>query len=511
MLHHQSNGTRPTSLAFADFLSLLRSKKLINSIAFAFCLFFLSPQCWDPLLSAAETQGVGKLNRILEEAVKSEVPPGFQVSAQVADITSGKVLMEKNPDLPLVPASTMKIVTSAAALDYFKPDFCFVTEILADGVKGSSIQNLYFRGAGDPYMVTEKLFALVRGLKDRGLKEVRGDIIVDDSFFEPDPPLDENEKLGTRSYHAPYSAVSLNFNSVRLSIIPAGKPGLPAGVVADPESDYLKLFSSVKTVPGDKSAQVTITKGEMPTGAEQVAIDGTIGANSPIKGRYVNVGQPARYTGEVFKELLIKDGIKFRGKIRVGPTGPEAVSYLEFKSLPMSLIVYWLNKFSNNFMAEQLCLALGAHIYGPPGTRENGLEALRKFLLSCGVGEQDFQLSEASGLSRGNRLSASALVKVLLSAAHDFSYNSEFISSLGISGSDGTMKDKLSDAIGKRMVRAKTGTLRGVTSLAGYGKSKDRKNFAFAILVNSRDESSGITNYAERIARRLLEKPLGDK
>jgi serine-type D-Ala-D-Ala carboxypeptidase/endopeptidase (penicillin-binding protein 4) len=511
MLIRQSYKALPKSHVFANFPSIIRPTKLFNSIMSAFCLFFISSQYLDPLLSAAETQGVGKLNRILDEAVKSEIPPGFLVSIQLTDIASGKVLMEKNPDLALVPASTMKIVTSAAALDYFKPDFCFVTEILADGVRGSSVQNLYFRGAGDPYMVTEKLFALVRGLKDRGLKEVRGDIVVDDSFFEPDPPLDENEKLGTRSYHAPYSAVSLNFNSVRLSIIPAGKPGLPAGVIADPESNYLELYSSVKTVPGDRSAQVTITKGETPAGAEQVTIDGTIGANSTIKGRYVNVENPPRYTGEVFKELLIKDGIKFTGKIRIGPTSPEAAAYLEFKSLPMALIVYWLNKFSNNFMAEQLCLALGAHIYGPPGTREKGLEALRKFLLSCGVSEQDFQLSEASGLSRGNRLSASALVKVLLSAAHDFSYNSEFISSLGISGSDGTMKEKLSDAAGKRMVRAKTGTLRGVTSLAGYGKSKDRKNFAFAILVNSRDESSGITNYAERIARRLLEKPLNDK
>lgn len=449
------------------------------------------------------------LDRQLDAVVSKEVPRDCSISVQVADLQTGRVLMEKNPHLPLVPASTMKVVTASAALRYMNPDFTFVTEVLADDVRAGSVGNIYLRGGGDPYLVSEQLFALTGALKNKGLKEIRGNIVVDDSRFIPSEPLDENEKLGYRSYHAPYSALSLNFNSVKIVVIPGARTGERATVMVDPASEYMRVDGGVKTVKGKSPAKVNINKHSTADERERVSVTGTIGEDAPIKSRYVNVADPSRYTGEVFKEFLLRDGIKVMGKVVRGKTPTGAESYLEFKSRPLGVVVYWLNKFSNNFMAEQIGLALGAYVHGAPGTREKGLAVIRKHLLSCGVDEGEFALSEASGLSRHNRLSASALVKVLLAAARDFTYNLEFMASLGVAGVDGTLREKFTDPSLQRRLRGKTGTLRGVNALTGYGVSPDGKLFAFACIVNCLRNGTGFISHADDVVREIMEMPLG--
>lgn len=459
----------------------------------------------------AGASGNAQLNAHLDVIVKRLLPPNFSVSVQVVDLKSGRVLIEKNPDLPLVPASTLKAVTSAAALKSLKPDFTFTTEVLAEEVDGGSVGNIILRGKGDPYLVSEQLFALTGALRDKGLREVRGNIIVDDSYFIPGMPLDEAENLGHRSYHAPYGALSLNFNSVKVLVLPAARAGKKAKVLVDPISEYVILKGSVKTIAGNEPARLNFSKQSLANGREVIEVSGTIGAAAPPKGKYVNVASPAVYTGEVFKELLLREGITVDGKVVHGKTPVDAVPFLEFNSRPLGSLVYLLNKFSNNFMAEQICLGLGAEVHGAPGTREKGLSVIRKYVLGCGVDEGCFSLSEASGLSRANRLSASALVKVLLTAARDFTYNVEYQASLGIAGADGTLREKFTDPAVKRRIRAKTGTLRGVSALAGYGMSPDGEEFAFAVLVNSLRNGAGLVPYADEIVREILDIPLRDR
>lgn len=476
--------------------------RAVYHIAATFVLLAVGSLC----SHAADMQA---LDRRLEAVVNRELPQDCSISVQVADLQTGRILMEKNPHLPLVPASTMKVVTASAALRFMNPDFTFVTEILADDVRASSVGNIYVRGGGDPYLVSEQLFALTRSLRDKGLKEVRGKVIVDDSLFIPSDPLDEQEKLGLRSYHAPYSALSLNFNSVKVMVIPGSRAGNPARILVDPVSEYMTARGNVTTVEGKSPAQVTITKQSAAGDRERISVSGAVGEGASIKGRYVNVAEPALYTGEVFKEFLLREGIKVAGEVVRGKTPPQAEAYMEFNSRPLAVVVYWLNKFSNNFMAEQIGLALGAYVHGAPGTREKGLAVIRKHLLSCGVDEGEFSLSEASGLSRNNRLSSSALVKVLLSAARDFTYNVEFMASLGVGGVDGTLKEKFTDPSLKRRLRGKTGTLRGVNALTGYGVSPDGKLFAFACIVNSQRNGGGFVSHADNVVRAILEMPLG--
>jgi serine-type D-Ala-D-Ala carboxypeptidase/endopeptidase (penicillin-binding protein 4) len=463
--------------------------------------------CLLPSVSWAQPSLKAELDAIIKQCL----PPGYVISLQVVDFETGRVLMEKNPNLPLVPASTMKVVTSAAAIGTLKPDFTFVTDVCTDGSGGSSVGNVYLRGHGDPYLVSEQLYALTREVRDKGLHEVKGNIVVDDSYFIPGQPLDENEKLGSRAYHAPYSALSANFNSVKIMVHPGPSAGKPARLTIDPLSEYAVLTGSVQTVKGQKPAELEITKRGETEDREVIHVRGTIGVQAPAKGRYVNVDSPALYTGGIFKEFLLREGIRVMGRVVRGKVPDSAESYLQFNSHPLATMVYWLNKFSNNFMAEQISLAMGAHVYGEPGTREKGLSVIRKFLLDNGVDEEHFSLSEASGLSRNNRLAASALVAVLRNTARDFTCSPEFMASLGVSGVDGTLKEKLNDPQAKRRVRAKTGNLRGVNAMAGYGLSPEGRAFVFAAIVNSTQKATTFIDYADTIVRAILDVPLGQR
>ena len=442
--------------------------------------------------------------RTLEGILKEELPQSFQVSCQVKDLNSGRILMEKNPDLPLTPASTLKIVTSLSALGTLGPDYRFSTQVFTDYIRGGEVGNLFLKGHGDPHLVTEELFVLVRELANKGLTEIRGSIVVDDSFFKPDKPLDEVEELGYRSYHAPYSALSLNFNSVKIVVIPGPAIGKTARLLSDPSSDYLRLTGHVLTTPGSGNTKIELSKKLSENEREHVVVSGSIGVESAPKGKYVNVQNPALYTGLVFKELLLREGIKVRGNVIEGIT-PENVSlFSEHLSKPLSLIVYWLDKLSNNFMAEQICLAMGAYVHGAPGTRQKGLDAMGKFLVKSGAPETNFSLADASGLSRSNKISASALVKILAIGSQDFDFSPEFISSLGIAGVDGTLKEKFKDENIKRRIRAKTGTLRGVNALAGFGAPKNGRPIVFSVIVNSSQKGVGIVDYADRIVQAIF-------
>lgn len=448
-----------------------------------------------------------RFNGALNAIVKRSVPQDCQISMQVVDVDSGEILMEKNPGLALVPASTLKVLTSAAALQVLGPEYTFTTEVLADDMQGASVGNLFLRGRGDPYLVTEELFVLTRGVKDLGLVEVRGNIIVDDSYFLPGKPLDENEELGPRAYHAPYSALSLNFNSLKLVLLPT-LPGKPAKVLTDPISEYGTVENEVRTVKGDLPAKVEITKKPGAHGRDIIHVQGEIGASAQPWRRYVNVSTPALYTGEVFKEFLLREGIKIGGRVLLGRAPESAHKIHEFNSRPLGLIVYGLNKFSNNFIAEQLCLAMGATVAGPPGTREKGLSVIRRFVEQCGVDTKGLRLSEASGLSRQNRVSAAVLVRVLLKTFTEFTYGPEFMASLSVAGVDGTLKDKFTAQELRGRLRAKTGNLRGVNALAGYGLSQEGRLFAFACLVNSTQEKPAFINHSEKLMRAVLELPL---
>lgn len=462
------------------------------------------------LLSGAESAAAsGPLDGTLAKILKRELPAGHTISIRVVDLETGRILMEKNPHTALVPASTMKTVTSAAALAELGPDYTFKTEVFVDGRDGDIARNIYLRGKGDPYLVSERLFKLTRQVRLRGLSRITGDIIVDDSHFIPGKPLDQGEELGKRAYHAPYGALSLNFNAIEIIAEPASRPGLKAEVRVDPVTEYARIEADVKTLQGKRKFRPEVTaRKQTESGGEIVHLLGGIGVKAPIQSGWIPVEKPAVYAGEVFKEFLLREGIAVAGAVKEGEVPKQAEPLLEYESLPLALLVYYLNKYSNNFMAEQVAMGMGADAFGVPGTRPKGLAVIQRYLESLGIPRDEFSLSEASGLSRKNRISAAALVKVLLTAANDFRYGPEFTASLPIGGVDGTLKNQFIDRGSRRRIRAKTGSLRGVTAMAGYGIFPKGRRFAFAILINSTRSNGGYIDYDGNIIRRILDIPV---
>ena len=167
-------------------------------------------------------------------------------------------------------------------------------------------------------------------------------------------------------------ALSLNFNSIKTLVQPAARPGQPAQIIIDPVSEYSIVKANVKTIKGSKPAQVEITKQTTPEDREILRIDGAIGVEAPEWRRYVNVAMPKFVLWRGIKEFLLREGIRVIGKVVRGRVPPSAIAYHEFNSRPLGGIVYWLDKFSNNFMAEQIGMAMGAKVTARQGLGRRG-------------------------------------------------------------------------------------------------------------------------------------------
>ena len=196
------------------------------------------------------------------------------------------------------------------------------------------------------------------------------------------------------------------------------------------------------------------------------------------------ISDPTRFAAASFRTFLQKEGVTVRGGILQGRTPKEARLLARDLSRPLGVIIRGLNKFSNNFMAEQLLKTMGAELHGLPGTAENGLLEVRKFLVSLGISPAHFELADGSGLSRLNKTTPRVLATVLERVYHDFRLRPEFVASLAVVGVDGTVRKKFRSRPEARRVRAKTGLLFGVHALSGYAAAKNGEVLVFSILIN---------------------------
>ena len=201
----------------------------------------------------------------------------------------------------------------------------------------------------------------------------------------------------------------------------------------------------------------------------------------------------------VFKEYLLQTGVEVMGKVRVGSVPEGAYELFSHESIPLSLILRGLNKFSNNFVAEQILKTIGAEIYGEPGTTLNGLSAMDEYMQSLQYKAEEFSILDGSGLSRQSQLSPDQIVSVLQDVYKDLGVYPEFVSALGVMGRDGNVLKRMKGYDVAERARVKTGTLNFVSALSGYFQSADGERFAFSILMNDL-KCSG------RRARRLQDK-----
>jgi D-alanyl-D-alanine carboxypeptidase/D-alanyl-D-alanine-endopeptidase (penicillin-binding protein 4) len=416
-------------------------------------------------------------------------------SIKFVRIEDGRILFEQNPDLRLSPASVTKLVTAAVALDRFGPAHTFSTRLAHSGQrKGASIEgNLYAIGDGDPLLTSEKLWQAAADLRAMGIREIRGDIVVDNSLFDAesrDESREEGALASRNAYDAPVSAFAVNFNTVAVSVSPGDKPGSPALVTLDPvQLGGLQVDSSVKTAAAGAQAKISAVRigadGELPV----IKVSGQIAADSEPQKIYRSMVNPARLAGEYLRGFLKDAGIDVSGKVRSGEVSGEARTLLTIPSYDMRRIVGGLNTFSNNFIGDMLTKRFSAG-RARAGTMENGARVLRDYLRQDVGLKEGFVIENGSGLASENRLSAADVVRVLLHVENDMRIFPDFLASLPSYGWDGSLHKRMKESQRERigsLIRAKSGTLSepvSVSGLAGYLRHPQEGLVAFAILMN---------------------------
>lgn len=377
-----------------------------------------------------------KLDQILLTNGLSRSP----ASIEVISLTDGRVVLEKNSNVALNPASNMKLVTEAAALRELGSDFTFKTEFYADAPvdRNGTIRHLWIRGMGDPFFVSEDITSVVNMLREAGIRKISGDIYVDDSYFDHNDLISYVSDSGKKSYTITTGPLSFNFNN-------------------------LLAMSRLQTRLGDES---TVSSRRL----------------SKRISRAMLPRSPSLYTGTVIMRGLQEGGILLDKGLLRGNVPARATLIGTYHSLPLREILKGLGKHSNNFMAEQVLKTIGAVREGIPGSTEKGIRVLNQYMVSLGIPENEFMLDNGSGLSMRTRLSADHLVKLLMDIYHS-SERDELISTLSIAGVDGTMKRKMKNSALTGKVFVKTGTLNGVRALSGYLLDGGKK-YAFSFIFN---------------------------
>ncbi len=411
-----------------------------------------------------------------------------QVGLKIFSLNKNRVLYARNSSLLLNPASNMKLLTTALALKTLGPNFRFRTLLLADStaVRDSVIDgNLFLKGGADPDLVAEDFQDLVDQLKFRGIREIRGDLIADDTFLDSLPRgngwmWDDDPD----DYAAHLSALSLNDNCVEVFARP-GKQVLDSVLVwIVPNTRYVRVDN--KGITGDSTQRQSLKISRLWMTCENtITIRDTLPISVPQYDVHINIENPSLYAATVFSEMLKKNAIRFSGNIYRGqaPDFPETLAV--HRSHPLRAVVENTNKISDNLSAELLLKTVGAVCCGQPGTAQKGILALKNFLQEAGIDSFSYYVTDGSGVSRYDVITANLLVTLLTTMYRDFSVQSEYLASLPIAGVDGTIQNRMKNTPAQGKLRAKTGSLRGVSSLSGYVPTSDGDVLAFSILMQN--------------------------
>ena len=465
-------------------------RALSGFLALALGVFLMPP---DALAARAKRTKEARITSVkmfrdsVSSAIKRECRISSELGVHIRSISADETLFSHRAEEKRVPASNVKLMTTAAALAYLGPDYTFSTDVYTTGTikKGILKGDLYLKGYGDPIFVQEQARELAYSLYLKGIRQVLGDLIADDSFFDGQR-YGKDWKVGgsAKAYLAPYSALSVNFSIVNVQVDPGSGVGALARVQLIPPSDTIGLKNSLKTVSRRKRPMVRVSR-RAEGGKDWIHVSGQTPAGKRSRNYTISVSDPTRFAVGTFSALLKKEGIRFSGRILKGKTPQDAKLIVRKNSDALGEIIRGLNKHSNNLTAEQILKTVGAEIFGLPGTTEKGLLAVKKYLLHLGVPQDAFDLADGSGLSRKNRITPRAIVTLLVSIYHDFRILPEYLASLAVVGVDGTIRKRLRRSRASRRIRAKTGLLAGIHALSGYAAADNGETLAFSILSNA--------------------------
>jgi len=458
------------SISKNDFLM----KIFLSLIIFFFASQNLFPQ-----------KNLGKLYRDINKVLSDDFFTSAQIGIDVYDLTTQESLYKKNEKLLSRPASNLKILTSVSGLLFLGPDYNFTTALYHTGhIENHTLYgDLYLVGGFDPLLSTADLDTLLIGLKQAGVENIEGNIYADvskkDSLFwgagwmwDDDPSTD-----------APYlSSLNINENSVKIAYQPSIIDSL-INVELIPESDYFTLKNTAVTIRGD-SSRVKSSRNWIDRGNE-ILVSGYLPYYAQPDTDEVNIFNPPLYCLNLFKDSLIKNHIFFDGIIDTATLNQEA-NLIGLYNRTFGDVINKLNKDSDNLIAEMTLYALAYKYNLKPVTAEEGVKVIDSLITLTGLDPEHYRIVDGSGVSHYNLISPELILGVL-----SYIYYNEpglfdiFYKSLAIAGVDGTLEKRMIGTKSENNVRAKTGTISGVSCLSGYVRAANGHNLAFSIMIQN--------------------------
>ncbi|RLL41819.1 D-alanyl-D-alanine carboxypeptidase/D-alanyl-D-alanine-endopeptidase [Oceanobacillus piezotolerans] len=434
------------------------------------------------------------LDERMSRILKDERLNGSLMGISIRKADTGEEIYSHQGQINLHPASNMKILTAAAALEILGEDYQFKTEILTDGkIKGTTLQgNLFIKGMGDPTLLKKDLDTFAMKLKQEGVEQIEGDVIGDDSWYD-DIRLSQDLNWSDEPSHtgAQVSALTLSPNedydagTIIVDVFPGNSIGEKAQIHTTPETDYVKIVNNVKMVDAKGEKDITIQRMH---GTNSIVAEGTMPLDGTSERAWSSIWEPTGYVVDVFHQVLEENGIRIKGDKRVGITPDAAKMLAEKESMPLRELLIPFMKLSNNGHGEVLVKEMGRVIHGE-GSWEHGISVIEKTIIQLGANPETIQIRDGSGMSHKNYIPASELTKILYEAQKRGWFPS-FEASLPVAGASermvgGTLRNRMATGTGLEQVKAKTGTLSGVLTLSGYATTKEGETLIFSILNNN--------------------------
>jgi serine-type D-Ala-D-Ala carboxypeptidase/endopeptidase (penicillin-binding protein 4) len=402
--------------------------------------------------------------------------PQASVSILVQEVGARRPSLALNADTSRNPASVMKLVTTYAALELLGPAYRWKTEVYRDG------EDLVLRGSGDPKLNHETFWLLLRNVRGRGVRDIRGDIVLDRSYFAPVAhELIDDEVF--RPYNVAPDALLVNFKSLRFVFWPEDTK---VRLFVEPHLPGLEIVNGLKLSDGaclEGRAFRDLMQASFQSQPPRASFTGFYPVICGERDLNVALHHPEDYVAGMIRTLWTEMGGSWSGRIREGAAGPNARLLYTHESEALAEIARDINKFSNNVMARQLYLTLAGELGGVPAQPEAAGRAISQWMVFKGINAAGFRMENGSGLSRQERVSASTLM-ALLQAAWKSPVMPEFMATLPVVAADGTMRKRLQGEGISGNAHIKTGLLLDARAMAGYVLDRSGRRHAVVMIAN---------------------------
>jgi len=429
---------------------------------------------------------IEKLRLDIDKVLNDSIFISTRTGIKVVSLETGETLYERDSKMLVRPASNMKLITTATALVELGTDFKFKTVMHIDGkINNDTLNgNLYVKGFGNPDFTSKDLSRMVEQVKAQGIKEIRGNIIGDKSYFDSlywgNGWMWDDEPSAFAAFISP---LSINDNCVKVYVKPGKKVGDTVEVRVEPPTAYVTILNQAITVATDSAANLNVDR-RWKERENTIVVKGQLPINLREQETTISVWNVEMYFLTLLKEELQRQEIKVGGKLMFGvvPTTSVQIAYHE---QPMDSMIINLNKISDNLSAENTLKTIAAEKLGAPGSTKAGIWVVNRFLSSIGIDTTKYYVVDGSGVSHYNLVTPEIYITLLKYMFTNKKFFDLYYTSLPIANIDGTLKGRMKGTKAEGNLRAKTGTISGVSTLSGYVETADGEWLAFSIMMQN--------------------------